>query len=377
MRKSRKRDQSPTPLGRLSQPLSLVAQVEQALRQAITEDSFPSGKLPTEVELAEQLGVSRETVRLAAEALQREGLLVKIRHRGTFTRPPGVPGQIKPVETKLLGYLQTDFLTARGQEEVANRAISGLMLQGALAEAGKAGFQLVVQHTPNDHWRKVVQGVSDSGRLRGLICASYSEEKMLRRLSASALPTVLLDEDTNVPGIHSVRDDCGEGARQAVRSLAQLGHRRIAYAHWDRADMNRWRPLGYRKGMRDAGLTCQRHWEILTELTEAGGVQLIDRFLALKPAVTALYCFNNTLANFAVRELRRRGVRVPEDVSVMGAGGEEVPGLTCHQVDWYLMGRTAVQILLRALANPDDHKPEHHLSPHTPRVGQTTVAPVS
>ena len=200
---------------------------------------------------------------------------------------------------------------------------------------------------------------------------------MLRRLSASALPTVLLDEDTNVPGIHSVRDDCGEGARQAVRSLAQLGHRRIAYAHWDRADMNRWRPLGYRKGMRDAGLTCQRHWEILTELTEAGGVQLIDRFLALKPAVTALYCFNNTLANFAVRELRRRGVRVPEDVSVMGAGGEEVPGLTCHQVDWYLMGRTAVQILLRALANPDDHKPEHHLSPHTPRVGQTTVAPVS
>src|SRR5262245_26074650 len=128
MRKSRKRGNSlgqrpPTSLDRLDRPLSLTAQVEQALRHAIAEDLFPDGKLPTEVELAEQLGVSRETVRVAAEVLQREGLLVKIRHRGTYTRPPRVPGQINGVETKLLGYLQADFLAAPGQEEVANQAI--------------------------------------------------------------------------------------------------------------------------------------------------------------------------------------------------------------------------------------------------------------
>jgi len=92
MRKPEKRRPAkaqPSSLDRLSRPLSMVAQVEQALRQAIAADCFPNGKLPTEVELAEQLGVSRETVRLAAEALQRDGLLVKIRHRGTFTQPPG------------------------------------------------------------------------------------------------------------------------------------------------------------------------------------------------------------------------------------------------------------------------------------------------
>ena len=106
MRKPEKRGHAkkvPSSLGRLSRPLSMVAQVELALRQAIAEDCFPNGKLPTEVELAEQLGVSRETVRLAAEALQRDGLLVKIRHRGTFTRLPIVPGQIKAVKEKLLG----------------------------------------------------------------------------------------------------------------------------------------------------------------------------------------------------------------------------------------------------------------------------------
>ena len=364
--------QSNSSLGRVERPLSLVVQVEQALRQAIEDDRFPDGKLPPEVELAEQLGVGRETVRLAAEVLQREGLLFKVRRRGTFTRPPQTPGQIKPVESKRLGYLQTDFLGAQGMEEVANRAISGMMLQGALAEAGLAGFSLEVHHTPHTRWREAVSSLIENSRLRGLILASYAEEKMLRRLTARDLPIVLLDEDVNVPHIHSVRDDCFEGARMAVLHLAELGHRHIAYAHWQRDDQNRWRPMGFQRGLQDVGLPHRKQNEILTELTEAGAKKLIDRFLKLSVRPTALYCFNNTLANFAIAELQRRSVLVPNDVSIVGAGGEETPGLTCHQVDWYSMGRTAVQIMLRAIANLEQHKPEHYLSPHTLRLGKTT-----
>ena len=81
---------------RLERPPSLTGRVEQMLRQAIAEGQFAGGRLPTEVELAKQLGVSRETVRLAAEVLQREGLLVKVRRKGTFIRfaqpPPPAPG---------------------------------------------------------------------------------------------------------------------------------------------------------------------------------------------------------------------------------------------------------------------------------------------
>lgn len=347
-------------------------QVEQALRQAIADNRFPDGKLPPEVELAEQLGVGRETVRLAAEVLQREGLLFKVRRRGTFTRPPRAPGQIRSVDTTVLGYLQTDFLGAHGNEEVANRSISGMMLQGALAEAGEAGFSLEVQHASHTRWREAVNDLIENTRLRGLILASYAEEKMLRRMTARDRPIVLIDEDINVPHIHSVRDDCFEGARLAVLHLAELGHRQIAYAHWQRGDQNRWRPMGFQRGLQDAGLPHRKQNEILTELTEAGAKKLIDQFLKLPVRPTALYCFNNTLANFAIAELRNRGVQVPNDISVMGAGGEETPGLTCHQVNWYEMGQTAVQIVLRALANPEHNKPEHYLSPHTLRVGQTT-----
>src|SRR5262245_16545784 len=91
---------------RLDRPLSLSARVERLLRQAIAEERFAGGKLPTEIELAEQLGVSRETVRLAAEVLQREGLLVKIRRKGTFTREQPRTMQLRGPESTVLAFLQ-------------------------------------------------------------------------------------------------------------------------------------------------------------------------------------------------------------------------------------------------------------------------------
>src|SRR5687767_7994319 len=102
------RTADPTGFERLNRPPSLTARVEQLLRQAIAGGQFPGGKLPTEIELAEQLGVSRETVRLAAEALQAEGLLVKIRRKGTFIEAPRLPERIQTTST-LLGYLQAGY----------------------------------------------------------------------------------------------------------------------------------------------------------------------------------------------------------------------------------------------------------------------------
>src|SRR5262249_41923875 len=91
-------DQASGSMPRIARPLSLVAQVEQLLRDAIASGRFPGDRLPTEVELAEQLGVSRETVRRACEELQKQGLLVKFRRKGTFTRFPGLSLEVRAAE---------------------------------------------------------------------------------------------------------------------------------------------------------------------------------------------------------------------------------------------------------------------------------------
>src|SRR6185295_6169629 len=62
----------PASLGRLARPQTLLSRTEQVLREAIAKGQFGGNKLPAAAEIAEQLGVSRETVRLAQESLQRE-----------------------------------------------------------------------------------------------------------------------------------------------------------------------------------------------------------------------------------------------------------------------------------------------------------------
>jgi len=362
-------------MDRIVRPLNLVQQVTQMLREAIKNGQFIGDRLPTEVELADQLGVSRETVRRATDTLAKEGLLKKFRRKGTFTHHPELNLQFQPAPSTLLGYLQADYPASTGQEEAVTRAISGLMLQGAIEEAGRSGFDLVVRRAPQAQMSKAFQKLSQSARLRGMLFASYGEEKLLRQVAGLGLPTVLLDHDLPLPRISSVRDDSFEGARQAIHHLADLGHRRIALALWHRTDLNPWRLMGYRQGLRDAKLPRRRAWELYTELTAAGAEQVVDQLLKLTPRPTTLVCFNNSLARWVMEVLPKHGVRVPEDLSIMGSGGEDVPGLTCYQADWYALGQRAMQLLLREFTTEAPPPPEHLLFPHTLRRGVTTAAP--
>lgn len=361
---------------RIERPQSLLAQVEQILRKAISQGGFAGNRLPTEIELADQMGVSRETVRRATETLQREGVVVKYRRKGTFLRRPELTLDATQQGTAI-GYLQAAYGIGATAEEAVTRTTSGLMLQGALAETGRAGLRLLVQDAPNVQLLKVFQRLHDQSALRGVIFVSCGEEKLLKRVAGLGVATVLLDHDLPLPAVNSVRDDSFEGAREAVRHLVALGHRRIAFATWRQVDLNPWRLRGYRRGMRDAGLPRRRIWEMLTDLTKAGARRVVAQWLQLTPRPTALYCFNNTLARYVIDELGRRHISVPETLSVMGGGGEEVASLTYHQTDWFEMGRRSVQILVRALASPNEHVPEHHLLPHSVRVGRTTAPPAS
>jgi DNA-binding LacI/PurR family transcriptional regulator/biotin operon repressor len=351
-----------------------MARVEQLLRQAIAEGRFADGRLPTEVDLATQLGVSRETVRLAADNLEREGLLVKIRRKGTFLQAPRLPDQIEARPSTCLGYLQAGYPDSQGHEEMS-RQVSALVLQGALEEASRAGYRLAVRHAPYTSVGQALQQLQQEQRLAGIIFAHYGEEKLLRRTEGLGLPTVLLDHDLELTRIASVRDDSFAGACLAVRHLAELGHRRIAFVNWRQEELNPWRARGYRQGLRDAGVQRRRAWELRAELTAAGAARAVSQLLALTPRPTALYCFNNLLASLIIAELQRHDVAVPADISVLGGGGEEVSGLTCHQADWYQMGRLGAAVLLHTLHGAQRPDPPCHLCPHTLRLGQTTAAP--
>ncbi len=335
---------------------------------------FPHDRLPTTVDLAEQLGVSRETVRLAMETLQSEGLLVKHRRRGTFVSSPSVPAQLVAA-SKTVAYLQADYTPEHGEAEVITRATSSYMFDGALVEAGNAGYQMVVRSARIANLRSGIDELISQARPCGAIFASIAEEKLLRRLSGMNLPVVLLDHDLHLPKFSSIQPDSFEGAKLAVSHLAAMGHRRIALAQWHAEDLNPWLVRGYRQGMRDAGLRCRRAWEMFVPITPEGGETVVSALLEISPPPTAVVCFSNALAGFVLDAAWQHELLVPEQLSVVGCGGGEVVGLSCVQLDWYDLGRQAMQMLMRAMAAGEKYTPEHKVVPYHWKPGRTTAPP--
>jgi len=366
-------DQIEASLSEIHRPLSLVAQVERTLRSAIENNFFPNGRLPTLLELAVQLRVSRETVRLSLESLQKEGLIVKRRRRGTFVRRPEVPAELSRPRPMVLGYLLEEFDAVGNTEETVTRPSSGPMLEGAILEASRRGYQLNMRSAKPFQLRETFNQMETSSPMCGVIFACVVEEKFLKGLSGRGIPAILLDHELHLSNVGSLRGDSEQNASLAVKQLAEIGHQRIACAHWQQSDLNPWFIPGYRKGMRDANLRCRRNWEMFIELSPTGAKEAVDHLLTLSPRPTAIICFHNTFANQFVAAALERGLRVPDDISVVGCGGEEVVNLSCTQLDWPALGRTAVQMLLRAVDEDKADQPEHLLVPYEWRKGGTVV----
>ena len=367
-----KDDSADASLSGIHRSLTLVAQVEQILRKAIEDSRFPGGRLPTLVELADQLRVSRETVRLALDSLQREGLITKRRRRGTFVNSDSVPAVLKAPRLKVLGYLLEEYDYDGVDAEIVARPVTSAMLEGAIIEAGKHDYQLITRSAKPLHLREAFDQLQTMGPMSGVIFACVAEEKFLKGFSGLGIPAILLDHEMHLPKIGTIRGDSTQNAILAVKHLAEIGHERIACAQWHQNDLNPWFLRGYRKGMREVGLKRSSSWELLVELNQKGASDTVDQLMALKPRPTAVVCFHNTFASQLIAAASNKGLKVPEDLSVIGGGGEEVVNLTCTKIDWHHLGSSAVRMVLKAIENDENHEPEHVLVDYTLKIGGTT-----
>jgi DNA-binding LacI/PurR family transcriptional regulator len=158
------------------------------------------------------------------------------------------------------------------------------------------------------------------------------------------------------PGVHSVAVDQVHGARLATQHLVGLGHRRICEIsgplRWHDA---RLRHETWLTTLRASGITPGPSVE--SDWTAAGGYAATQRLLGSGVAFTALFGGNDQMALGAIRALRDAGLRVPEDVSVVGfddvpeAAFFDPPLTTVHQ-DFVALGQEAVDGLTKLIQSP-------------------------
>jgi DNA-binding LacI/PurR family transcriptional regulator len=180
------------------------------------------------------------------------------------------------------------------------------------------------------------------------------------------IPVVLLNNQHPSQFAHSVMIDNLDASLEATRHLVGLGHRRIAYLgdrYGHQSDTERF--SGYRGAMEEAGLGFSPELVVHGDGKPEGGEYAMAQILALENRPTAVFCYNDLSALGAMRAIRAHGLRIPEDISVVGFDDLYIsqyldPPLTTVSQPMPQMGRMAMETLLRIFDGAD--------SPHNLRV---------
>jgi DNA-binding LacI/PurR family transcriptional regulator len=170
---------------------------------------------------------------------------------------------------------------------------------------------------------------------RAIICASqalnpvvFSELERYGREGG-----IVVSYDSAIPlDCDQVIFDREDNAYQGARYLIERGHTRIGLAisvasHWPTADATHpqnIRVAGFKRALAEAGLPWRDEWMFRHSLYEAGGAQLAQQFLATNPRPTALCIVNDYVSLAFMVEVARQGIRIPEDISIIGHDNQAV-----------------------------------------------------
>ena len=345
--------------GVASEPLH--ARVAARVRRDVREGTYaPGARLPAEVDLARQLGVSRGTVRQALTNLLAEGLLETRPGRGTFVVDGG-----SQAAAGLIGMVLPSVVHARNPE----------LIHGAEEAVRQAGYSLVLGISGDDHWleseqlqRIVNQGAS------GLIVYtvdggdSRQDVPALRRLVARGFPLVLIDRYIpDLPVDAVVMDNVG-GGFLATQHLVQMGYRRIGYIGTDNIGTSSIveRMAGYHWALQQYGLqhsadlVCAAirrllSWPPREAEKEQHNVQVLRAFLGHADRPEAVFVCNDYVAFQVVQVAESLGLRIPDDLALVGFDNVAytdyfgVPLSTVEQ-HRHELGATATALLLERIA---------------------------
>lgn len=248
-------------------------------------------------------------------------------------------------------------------------------------EVARRSYTAVIEQTDGDadRERKLISE-NDLGRVfDGIIfSAMVVGGKDLAEL-AGKTPVVLLGERINDGPFDHVTIDNVAAARLAVEHLISLGRRRIAAIGDQPYETAQFRTEGYRQALAAAGIRYnQRLVAPTARFHRDDGARAMRVLLALPKTPDAVFCYNDLLAAGALRTLLQAGVRVPEEIAVVGFDDIEEghylsPSLTSVSPDKQLLASLAVGQLFKRLegdtSDPVELEVPHHLEVRESTVG--------
>ena len=258
------------------------------------------------------------------------------------------------------------------------------ILRGIEDRLDDAGYTLLIVNTDNDAGRE--RSHLEAMRARqvdGFISATARlDRELLADVAAGGIPLVLVNrslEDGSVPAV-TVNDR--QGVRLAVEHVAGLGHERIGHvAGPQNLSTGHRRHLGFLEAMSACGLQVPSgHVRFGRGFVEEEGARVFDELLDAAGDLTAIVAANDRLAIGCYDALAVRGLRCPEDISIVGFNDMPFidrlqPPLTSVRVPQREIGTVAADLLLQRLADGSQTAREILLEPTLIVRGSTAPPP--
>jgi DNA-binding LacI/PurR family transcriptional regulator len=233
------------------------------------------------------------------------------------------------------------------------------VLRGAEDTLSESGYYPMISDLRNDE-QKLHSYIRlfRERRVEGLLILASSlgvEDRLIFDLQAEKIPLVVIGREVDDPEVPTVVTDNINGAYQATEYLIELGHRQFGFVLGpsDYVDSRqRWK--GSQRALEEHGIRVSP--DLLIEEREIGwgpeaGYSSMKRLLQTSKKITAVVAFDDISAFGAIRAIYETGLRVPEDISVVGFDDLPVaafynPPLTTVQYSMVEMGRMGAQMLL-------------------------------
>lgn len=261
------------------------------------------------------------------------------------------------------------------------------VMRGIRTAASGRGYSLLINETQSNTMNADEIGAMVASRQADGIALLASippfGTQVISAKSHRALPMVIGCEtvSADLAAYPSVHINNVAAAQEATQYLISQGHRRIAFIYGqEQSLLTKDREYGYRAAMRKAGLPIEIGWVLEGKLTIEGAISATRSLLNHRHRPTAVFCANDEMAMGCMHEIRRAGLQIPADISIVGfddtryAEIQSPPLTTVHQPAEEI-GERVIYRLLHEIEEGKSHGPAVEIVPHRLVIRQSVAPP--
>jgi LacI family transcriptional regulator len=243
-----------------------------------------------------------------------------------------------------------------------NSSFQSSVLAGMEKVANESGFNLIISQSLESYEKEVANALTMfNSRVDGLLVSLAGDSQNIDHFNPflkKGIPLLFYDRITEQNNSTGITIDNIKAAQNATEHLIQQGCKRIVHViRTIKINVYADRLKGYKYALMENGLAFDPNLILETDLIEEAGEEIVNKILEMDPRPDGLFVSNDSCAASCIRHLKMEGIRIPEDIAVVGFNNETIsrlvePNITTINYPGYEMGEIAMKNLINHLENP-------------------------